>query len=346
MAERDLFDELDRAVDTYMNGQTLSAELPPAVAELLGLAARLRQLPDPTFRARLKVDLLARVESSQPRAVTGGEDDIQRALEEMVARPRFVSYDLQAAFRDLPELSMRFLAAMNDCTIGVSRFSEKSRWERHPAADELLYLLDGDMEVTTLTSAGPTVSTVHAGSIFICPRALWHRIDPLSPVSLLFATPGEGTELSAAEPAVAFSPVAESTVAPPYDLHSLLAGVRELKIFASTTTAEADAAFRQITSFNQSALSIGRFRGLTPWERHRGGDELLHLLQGEAEITVLTDDGPVHRHIAEGDLFVCPQGLWHRQLARETVTGLYVTPRPSDISWAEDPRTGPHAPHD
>src|SRR2546429_5362091 len=32
----------------------------------------------------------------------------------------------------------------NRCTLGVTRFSEPSRWERHPAGDELLHVLEGE----------------------------------------------------------------------------------------------------------------------------------------------------------------------------------------------------------
>src|SRR2546428_241190 len=106
---------------------------------------------------------------------------------------------LRAALGDLPEMTMRFLASLNRCTVGVSRFSEPSHWERHPTGDELLHILEGEADVVTLTDGGPVRSTVRAGSIFICPRGLWHRVLPRSPVSLLFATPGEGTEHSSAK---------------------------------------------------------------------------------------------------------------------------------------------------
>jgi quercetin dioxygenase-like cupin family protein len=340
MPERGFFEEVDKAVDNCMEARDI-AQAPPAVTELLAVAGKLCRLPEPSFRARLKADLAARAHGLRVRSAGGSQEEIQLALEEMAARPPFVPYDVNIALRALPEMSMRLLAAMGACTIGVSRFSQSSHWERHPAADELLYLLDGDMDVTTLTADGPLVSIVRAGSVFVCPRGLWHRIDPRSPLSLLSVTPGEGTEHSAAErPPTAPSTDSQASVGAAQDVRAVLADVRSLRSTA------ADAAFHQIAMFNQSVVSVGRFRGLTPWERHRGGDELLHLLQGEVEITVLTDDGLAHRRLGAGDVFVCPQGLWHRQLARETVTGLYATPRPGDISWADDPRTGPVMEHD
>lgn len=40
-----------------------------------------------------------------------------------------------------------------------------------------------------------------------------------------------------------------------------------------------------------------------------------------------------------GSVFVCPQGLWHRQYAPTGATVLYGTPvETSEISFAVDPR--------
>jgi len=61
-------------------------------------------------------------------------------------------------------------------------------------------------------------------------------------------------------------------------------------------------------------------------ERHPGGDEMLHILDGEVDITVLTDDGRVETTARAGSIFVCPKGLWHRQMSRSGVTVLYATP--------------------
>ena len=82
-----------------------------------------------------------------------------------------------------------------------------------------------------------------------------------------------------------------------------------------------------------------RFRGQTPWERHPAGDELLHVLEGAVEVTVLTDAGPVQRSVAAGSVLVVPRGAWHRQRAEEGVVLLFATAaETTDHSWAEDPR--------
>ena len=125
-----------------------------------------------------------------------------------------------------------------------------------------------------------------------------------------------------------------------HDLRAALGSVPELNIRAGTTAEQADSAFKRLGMLNQCTLAVGRFTGLTPWERHPNGDELLHVLEGEVDITVLTEAGPVRTTVRAGSIFVCPQGLWHRQFSRNGVTTLYATPMPSEISFAEDPRLG------
>ena len=93
--------------------------------------------------------------------------------------------------------------------------------------------------------------------------------------------------------------------------------------------------------FNQCTLGVVRFSGQTPWERHPGGDELLHVVEGAVEVTVLTDDGPVHRTMTAGSIFVVPRGCWHRQRAPAGVVLMFATAtEATDHSWEEDPRAG------
>src|SRR5882724_959301 len=292
MAKRSATDDLDDAVDALMaDPQIPLPSMNPRLVALLRVAADLRDLPREAFKARLRAELLSRggAPPSAGRPLVTAED-IRARLEEMAREPRMVAHDLRAALGDLPEMTMRFLASLNRCTVGVSRFSEPSHWERHPTGDELLHILEGEADVVTLTDGGPVHSTVRAGSIFICPRGLWHRVLPRSPLSMLFATPGEGTEHSdAKEPRRAGrgragagtrrGRGAAALVA--HDLRAALNGLPELAITSNTTAEEADAAVRPIASLDQCTLGVMRYSGLTPWERHPDGDELLHPLEGE-----------------------------------------------------------------
>ena len=121
-----------------------------------------------------------------------------------------------------------------------------------------------------------------------------------------------------------------------HDLRQALSAVAT----GTVTTAEEDAAaFPRLASFNDGAIYVGRFSGQTPWERHPDADELLYVLDGAVDITLLAADGAAQVSVAAGSAFVVPRGLWHRQLARPSVTLLAAVPDNSEISEADDPRS-------
>jgi len=346
MAEKRKSDQLDDAVEALLmadrNGPT--PPVSPQLEALLRIAGDLRDLPKEEFRNRLKADLLSRAgaeRSPQPNygKVLLSEEDIVERFDQMAHQPGLLPFDLATGLSDLPDRTMRFFAFMNESCIGVSRGSGISHWEWHKT-DELLYFLEGEGEVVTLTDDGPVRTAFRPGTLLVCPRQLWHRTEPRSPISMFFITPS-ATEATGGEPPVHKG---ERRATPPiaaHNLHDVLGRARELRISDRTTEEEANASFHSITRFDQCTLGLTKFTGLTPWERHPGGDELLYAVDGVVELTVLTDDGPVQTSIGAGSVFVCPRGLWHRQLARESVTIVYGTAtETTEISFADDPRAG------
>ncbi|MEQ9638764.1 MAG: cupin domain-containing protein [Alphaproteobacteria bacterium] len=97
-----------------------------------------------------------------------------------------------------------------------------------------------------------------------------------------------------------------------------------------TPAEEASAAFATLADFREGSIFTGRFRGESPWERHRMGDELVHILDGATTLTIVTDDGPVDLDLKTGMLTVVPQGCWHRFKSADGVTVLTATPQPTD----------------
>ena len=69
-----------------------------------------------------------------------------------------------------------------------------SHWERHPAGDEILTLLSGEMAIVLQTDAGERRAILRPGETFIVPKGLWHRGIVAVPGRLMFVTPGAGTE--------------------------------------------------------------------------------------------------------------------------------------------------------
>ncbi len=328
--------------------------LDPRLGAILRIAGDLRDLPRAEFKSNLKTRLASRALGAAPavsRPVGGKplvtEQDIYQRIKEMADEPRLVAHDVNAALDGLPPMSMKFLEQANRTTLVVSRATGAS-WERHPGGDEMIYVVEGAAELVTLTEDGPVKSKLREGSLFVCPRGLWHQTVPKPSVAAFYLTPGEGTENSRVDPRgkaagkrVRATGKREPRM-PRLEVHDLRAALREvphLTITESTTGEEADAAVRTVAKLDELTLGVMSYSGQTPWERHPGGDELLFALDGEVEVTVLTDDGPVHETIRKGSAFVCPRGLWHRQLARKSVSMLYGTAtETSEVSFAEDPR--------
>lgn len=130
----------------------------------------------------------------------------------------------------------------------------------------------------------------------------------------------------------------------PQDVPATLAGLAELRVSAATTALEAAAAMRVLTHFNDCIVGTVRFSGQTPWERHPA-DELVYVIEGSVDVTVLLDDGAHDATLSAGSVLVVPARRWHRQAPRPAVSLMFVTPaQGTDASWSEDPRLdGQHA---
>lgn len=122
-----------------------------------------------------------------------------------------------------------------------------------------------------------------------------------------------------------------------YDLANELRDLPELQVTRDTTEADATAAVRALGTLDTCVLGVTKFSGLTPWEHHPDADELLYVLAGAVDVTVLTEEDTVVTSVPAGSVFVVPRGRWHRQHARERAALLFATGA-TDISWAKDPR--------
>jgi mannose-6-phosphate isomerase-like protein (cupin superfamily) len=67
-------------------------------------------------------------------------------------------------------------------------------WERHPAGEEILTLLSGELEIVLAMKAGEERAVLKAGQTLIVPAGIWHRGIVRLPGELLFITAGAGTE--------------------------------------------------------------------------------------------------------------------------------------------------------
>ncbi len=100
---------------------------------------------------------------------------------------------------------------------------------------------------------------------------------------------------------------------------------------------EADAAFATLAETQDGGVFAGSVEGESPWERHVNGDDLVHVLDGETRLTILTGDDRTVLEMKAGMVTVVPQGCWHKFHAPAGVTVLTMTPQPTEHSTADDP---------
>ncbi len=88
------------------------------------------------------------------------------------------------------------------------------------------------------------------------------------------------------------------------------------------------------TLASRPELHAGRLLGATAqtknwphWEMHPAGDEILILMSGAFGLQIERADGVVETiEMRAGSTCVVPKGLWHRGLAREPGTLVFITP--------------------
>ncbi len=89
-------------------------------------------------------------------------------------------------------------------------------------------------------------------------------------------------------------------------------------------------------SFHGCTGGVSAFKGRPPWELHGAGDELLFILSGRSELTVIEGGAPTVRTLSAGQLAIVPQGAWHSNQAPGGVTLLWITPSEGNAhSWDE-----------
>ena len=66
-------------------------------------------------------------------------------------------------------------------------------WERHPAGEEIVYLLSGSVDFVLDLPDGEQTVELRRRACTIVPRNTWHRAIVHDPGDMLFVTPGEGT---------------------------------------------------------------------------------------------------------------------------------------------------------
>ena len=90
-------------------------------------------------------------------------------------------------------------------------------------------------------------------------------------------------------------------------------------------------------SFHVCTGGVAAFIGRPPCEYHDQGDELLFILAGESELTVLEKDSRSTWNLSAGHLAIVPRDHWHSNNEPGGVTMLWITPREGNEHCWEEP---------
>jgi len=99
--------------------------------------------------------------------------------------------------------SVAELAPYRDGLLLAIKFSGKDHWERHPAGDELIHILDGGATLEMVCDDGPPrCFALRAGMVAVIPRGAWHRFHSSEGATEIAVTPfpGESIELDVDDP--------------------------------------------------------------------------------------------------------------------------------------------------
>jgi mannose-6-phosphate isomerase-like protein (cupin superfamily) len=94
------------------------------------------------------------------------------------------------------ELDRRFDGFRGHTLVSTYAFERDwPTWERHPAGDEVVVLLSGAAEfVLDREGRHESLMLRNAGEFVVVPKGTWHTARISTPTTMLFVTPGEGTE--------------------------------------------------------------------------------------------------------------------------------------------------------
>ena len=88
--------------------------------------------------------------------------------------------------------------------------------------------------------------------------------------------------------------------------------------------------FAFLAEYRDGAIYAGGFPGVSQWERHPNGDEIVQILKGSVTLSLLTDDGTETLDLKAGMLAIVPQNTWHQFNAPDGVTIMTTTPQPTE----------------
>jgi mannose-6-phosphate isomerase-like protein (cupin superfamily) len=124
------------------------------------------------------------------------------------------------------------------------------------------------------------------------------------------------------------------------DLNRDLEGLPMLKErYGHPTDEESQKSFATLSGYRDGGIFATHFSGSSGWERHPNGDEVVQILVGATRFDIIVDDIMQSLELSAGMMVVVPKGCWHRFESDTGVKVMTITPKPTQHTHMDDPRT-------
>jgi mannose-6-phosphate isomerase-like protein (cupin superfamily) len=98
----------------------------------------------------------------------------------------------------------------------------------------------------------------------------------------------------------------------------------------ATTAVERGKAISRLLPYRDGAIFAAKFSGKGAWERHPQGDEIVHIVEGETTLHLITAEGRQSLALKAAMLVVVPRNAWHQFEAPNGVSLMTTTPQPTE----------------
>jgi mannose-6-phosphate isomerase-like protein (cupin superfamily) len=104
---------------------------------------------------------------------------------------------------------------------------------------------------------------------------------------------------------------------------------------------ERDGAFARLAPYRDGAVFTAKFAGVSAWERHPNGDEIVLIVSGATALHIITGGQRESVSLRAGMMAIVPTNAWHQFDAPDGVCVMTATPEPTEHLRVdvEDPRT-------
>jgi mannose-6-phosphate isomerase-like protein (cupin superfamily) len=109
----------------------------------------------------------------------------------------------------------------------------------------------------------------------------------------------------------------------------------------TSSEAERDGAFARLAPYRDGAVFTAKFAGISAWERHPNGDEIVFIINGATTLHLITSEERESVSLRTGMMAIVPKNAWHQFEAPDGVCVMTATPEPTEHLRVDvkDPRT-------